>query len=133
MKQCRSKRVRMVAFALIGLAAAARPTLSEALPNRALPATTEKGTVCLVRDANGVQWFDESCTYEWTVQYDTSGNLIRFVYSDKGILPPGKPAPANAMNWPIGGLTPFGDRICAGQEVTAASGQYSSTCFYTHP
>jgi hypothetical protein len=133
MKQYISKRSRSVAGLIMAVGPLVQPTAAEALPGRAMPANTEKGTVCLVRDANGAQWFDQSCRYEWTIQYDTAGNLIRFVYSDNGVLPPGKPAPTKAMKWPIGGLTPFGDRICSGVEVTAASGQYSSTCFYTHP
>ncbi len=115
------------AAALVAMTAPASGALSmaSAEPNAPInAATTDSGTGCLVRDANGVHHFDATCEWRLVRRRDRDGNLVLFSYQDHGQLPANVPHPSSASRhtgpWPgcLDGI----------HEVTTPSGEYRSDC-----
>lgn len=86
-------------------------------------ATAEKGTGCLVRDAEGAYHYDSKCKWTLTKRTNALGNLVLYNYQDKGTLPEGAPAPDAALK------TDY-DAGCTGSELVTPAGKYSSDCKY---
>lgn len=86
-------------------------------------ATTESGTGCLVRDAEGAYHFDADCKWSLTMKTDADGNITLYNYRDAGTLPEGAPHPDKAMK------TSF-EAGCSGSELATPAGKYSSDCKY---
>jgi hypothetical protein len=87
----------MVTFRAVMVAAV---MLAAAVPGVASagPAQPDKGTGCLVRDADLVQHVDPDCDYHEVFKYDSRGNSYTLLhYQDHGQLPPGAALPATAV------------------------------------
>ena len=83
---------RAVMVAVVMLAAAVPGVVS------AGPAQPDKGTGCLVRDANLVQYVDLACYYHEVFKYDNRSNEQTLLhYQDHGQLPAEAALPATAM------------------------------------
>lgn len=89
-------------------------------------ATTESGTGCLVRDADGNYHADADCAWHVVVKRDKDGNLLSFKYQDKGSLPEGAPRPSSALKVE----TVYPGCPAGANEITLPSGEYSSDCHY---
>ncbi len=113
------------ALAVAGFAAAILvPSAALAKPDKPITAaTTESGTGCLVRDADGAYHLDEACTWHLTSKTDADGNITLYHYQDKGTLPADAPHPSKADKVSFEGG-------CSGTENTKPSGKYSSDCKY---
>jgi hypothetical protein len=122
------KLVTTVCAAVIGTLGMA----ASAAPDKPLnAATTDSGTVCIVRasETDGYQ-FDADCQWHSVEKRDADGNLVSYRYQDKGALQPGQTAPSKAVRIPIT-LNVFGFATpCTGTETISPSGNYSSnlTC-----
>lgn len=112
---------------LMGALALASAGTAMAAPDKPVTAaTTDKGTGCLVRDADGNYTFDAACTWHNVIKRDENGVLLSYKYQDNGTLPDGAPKPAKAQN--------FKDEIVGcnqgSKETVSPSGAYSSNCHY---
>lgn len=87
-------------------------------------ATTESGTGCWVRDAEGNYHVDADCNWHTVVKRNKDGSLKSYSYQDQGTLPDDAPHPSSAVrnteDWPG---CPDGIN-----EVTTPSGEYRSDC-----
>ena len=86
-------------------------------------ATAEKGTGCLVRDADGAYHYDSKCKWTLTKRTNAVGDLVLYKYHDKGSLPDGAPTPDAALK------TDY-NAGCTGSELVTPAGKYSSDCKY---
>ena len=118
------KRVLLTAFCLIAAVGFAWFVKTQ---TSASPAETLKGTGCLVKDADGVQYWDEECQYHIVYKYDKDGELQFVYYQDHGTVPETAPKPSTA--------TRFGHVVtCNGcrlegtyEEIVTPSGKYHSS------
>lgn len=112
---------------LLGALALAASGIAMAAPDKPVTAaTTDKGTGCLVRDADGNYTFDAECTWHNVIKRDENGALVSYIYQDNGTLPEGAPHPAKAQM--------FKDELAGcnkgSKETVTPSGGYSSNCHY---
>jgi len=115
-----------LAVCALALAAGAPVAVAQP-PDHALNATTDSGTGCLVRDADGNYWADPGCNWHTVTRFDRDGNRVISSYHDQGELPPGAPRPSRAAH-NSGTIGIGGGQTCDYTEVTTPSGQYRSDC-----
>jgi|LZQP01.1.fsa_nt_gb hypothetical protein len=87
-------------------------------------ATAEKGTGCLVRDADGAYHYDAECKWTLVTRRNAVGEIVLYSYQDKGSLPEGAPHPDAALK------TDYDAGGCTGSELATPAGKYSSDCKY---
>lgn len=115
-------KILPTACAFGALAALAISGTALAKPDKPITAaTTESGTGCLVRDADGAYHFDADCKWSLTMKTDENGNITLYNYRDAGTLPEDAPHPDKALK------TDFAAG-CSGTELVTPAGKYSSDC-----
>ena len=113
------------AGALLAVAFTAIPAFAKP-PNAA---NADRGTGCLVADANGDYSVDPSCEYHIVTRNGRGGNRVLVSYHDHGQLPASAPHPSSARRNDVS-FTFADGNTCTGTETTTPSGNYSSDCHF---
>jgi hypothetical protein len=126
-RQKLSRGVPAIRYALVCALAVGTASTAAAAPDRPMTAATaDKGTGCLVRDAEGNYALDPECTWHNVARRGADGALLGYTYQDNGTLPEGAPAPVKAIS--------FRDEIAAcntgSKETVTPSGAYASNCHF---
>jgi len=118
MKKFRSLTILVVSM-LVMAAAMATPALAS-------PAEIDRGTGCLVKDANGDSYIDPNCTWNEVIKFDDAGNVVAVQYHDRGTLPADATKPSATLRM----STYFSCGGCAVEgyyrEVITPAGVYTS-------
>ena len=119
--------ISVTKLGFLGALALTASGIAMAAPDKAATAATaDKGTGCLVRDADGNYTADPECTWHNVIKRDENGALVSYIYQDIGTLPEGAPHPDKAQI--------FKDELAAcnkgSKETVTPNGGYTSNCHF---